>query len=70
MAMFSENSSVSSMRVMSFLSLLFGAAIAIFGLHADKSPDAIAVLCGVFVGSAFAGKAVSKFAEVKTESEK
>lgn len=64
-SLFSENSEISIMRVMSIMSLVFAATISIVGLYQDKNLTDLAILVGVFVGSAFGGKAVQKFAEVK-----
>ena len=65
--LFSENSSISSMRVMSMISLLIGGGIAVYGVYQGKDLSALSVLCAVFVGSAFSGKVGQKFAESKSE---
>lgn len=64
----SQSSGVSAMRVMSFISLLSGIIIAFVGVYENKDLSALAVLVGVFVGSAFAGKAVQKFSEAKVDT--
>lgn len=61
--MLSETGDISTMRVMSFLSLLIGAAIAVFGLWHGKDMSGLAVLVSAFVGPAFVGKAAQSFAE-------
>ena len=63
----SEKEGVSAMRIMAFTSLLIGGGIAIFGVITNKDLTGLSVLVGVFVGSAFGGKAVQKFAELKNE---
>ena len=50
----------SAMRVMSTLSLLIGAGIAFYGLYQKVDPEKLAWLVGVFVTSAFGGKAMQK----------
>lgn len=62
-AMFSEDGSVSMVRVMSLFSLIVGAFIAIWGLVAGKDLGGISQLCTVFVAGAFTGKIAQKFAE-------
>jgi hypothetical protein len=62
-ALFSEASGVSSMRIMGFISLILGGGIAIAGLVMKANLTELSILVGVFVGSAFGGKAVQKFAE-------
>ena len=54
---------ISLMRVMSILSFLVGAGVAIYGVIRGKDLSGLAQVCGVFVGSAFAAKAAQKFAE-------
>jgi hypothetical protein len=61
--LFSENSTVSSMRFMGFIALLLGGVIAIGGLIMRVNLTELSILVGVFVGSAFGGKAAQKFAE-------
>lgn len=55
--LFSENSEVSMMRVMSFMSLLIAAYLAIKGQDASVS---------TFIYAAFTGKAVQKYIELKS----
>ena len=59
-ALFSCNDSVSVMRLMSLLSLLAGIAIAIIGMLRGADLKELAWLVGVFVTSAFGGKAMQK----------
>ena len=54
---------VSMVRVMSFISLLTGIVIGLYGVYAGKDLSGVAAVCAVFVGSAFTGKVVQKFAE-------
>lgn len=63
----SEKEGVSSMRIMAFMSLILGGGIAIFGVVTNKDLSDLSILVGVFVGSAFGGKAAQKFAETKSE---
>ena len=53
---FSENSEISIMRIMSVLSLIIGAGLAIGGYEYN--------IVAIFVYSAFAGKAVQRYAEI------
>jgi hypothetical protein len=55
----------SSMRVMSFLSLITGIVLASVGLAVGKDLSSLAVLSGVFVGAAFGGKAAQSSIENK-----
>lgn len=56
---------ISSMRLMSFISLGVGSVIGIVGLVMRVNLSELAILSGVFVTSAFGGKALQKFAENK-----
>ena len=67
--LFSENSSISSMRVMSMISLLIGGGIAVYGVYMAKDLSGLAALVGIFVGSAFGGKLIQKNFETKTISD-
>lgn len=57
-ALFSEDSDISIMRVMSIISLLIAGILAFKGLDTSVS---------TFVYAAFAGKAVQKYLEVKNQ---
>jgi hypothetical protein len=64
--LFSENNSVSMMRLMSLVSLLMGCAIAVYGL--SKSPvdySGISLLVSVFITAAFGGKIAQKMQETR-----
>lgn len=61
----SEESGVSAMRIMAFISLVIGGGIAVAGLIMKVNLTELSILVGVFVGSAFGGKAIQKFAENK-----
>lgn len=63
--LFSEEEGVSCMRIMSMLSLFFAFAIAVVSLYLKEDLTKVAILCGVFVGPAFAGKAYQKSLETK-----
>ncbi len=58
LALFSESSGVSMMRVMSLLSLVIAAVLALKGMDSSVS---------IFVYAAFSGKAVQKFLEMKNK---
>lgn len=60
-----EEPSTSAMRVMSMLSLLFGMAIAIIGIYRNVDLKDLSWLVGIFVTSAFGGKAIQKRFEKK-----
>jgi lysylphosphatidylglycerol synthetase-like protein (DUF2156 family) len=64
--MLSEDSGVSSMRVMSFLSLIIACLLALFGMYRSVDLSELAVLCGAFIVPAMGAKAVQKFAESKS----
>ena len=55
-SLFSENSEISIMRVMSIISLLIGGFLALKGMDASVP---------TFVYAAFGGKAVQKYIEMK-----
>jgi hypothetical protein len=57
--LFKDKSDVSSMRVMTMMSLIFGMMAALKGLDAN--------VVAIFVGSAFGGKVSQKYLEVKSE---
>jgi uncharacterized membrane protein YcaP (DUF421 family) len=63
--MLSGESEVSCMRVMSMISLLMGGLIAGIGLFKGVDLSELSILAGVFVTSAFAGKAAQAFSEKK-----
>ena len=67
--MFSEQSNISSMRVMSMIALLVSSYLAIYGIDSKADLNALAVLCSVFLGAAFGGKVAQKFAETKPDKE-
>lgn len=60
LALLSEKSKVSSMRLMSLISLLTACLIAGFGLYLKLDLLGLAALCGVFVSAAFGGKILQK----------
>lgn len=64
-SLLSEQSEISAMRVMSFISLLIGGILAVYGMYKGVSISELSILCGVFVGSAFGGKVLQKIQEVK-----
>jgi hypothetical protein len=56
----------SSMRVMAFISLFAGIGIGIIGLVQGRDLSSLAILCGVFIGVAFGGKAAQSAIENKS----
>ena len=62
-----EDGPVSTVRVMSFISLLSGVSIAAYGLYMNRDITGLSVLCGVFVGSAFGAKVTQKLIESKKD---
>lgn len=57
---FSDGTHLSSMRIMSFISLMAGCAISAYCLgHGIQCSH----LVGIFVGSAFTGKTIQSFSE-------
>jgi uncharacterized membrane protein YfcA len=67
-ALLADGSQVSAMRVMAFMSLFAGIGLAFTGLQEGKNLGELSTLVGVFVGAAFGGKVVQKFAEIKEET--
>lgn len=65
----SEESKISSMRLMSLISVLSATGIAFYGISKGQPLDALSILCGVFLGAAFTGKVGQKFAETKEPKE-
>lgn len=61
---FSENTGVSSMRLMSMISLLVASAIAFIGLFKGSDLANLSILSGVFLGGSFGGKVMQKRSEV------
>ena len=59
----SSDSKLSSLRVMAFLALFAGIAIAVYGLYMNRDMIGLSALCGVFVGAAFGGKVSQKILE-------
>lgn len=68
-ALFSEDSGVSSTRIMAFLSLMIGGYLAIHGLDMRVDLMSLAALVGVFVGGAFGGKVWQKSIEQKADAQ-
>lgn len=66
--LFSDTGSVSMMRMLSLICVLTASVIALYCIYMDRNMDAASVLCGVFLGFAFTGKAVQKISEVKERS--
>lgn len=64
-AILSDNSHISSMRLMSLISLIIAGYIAIYGISTKADLNGVAMLCGVFLTAAFGGKVAQKMSEVK-----
>ena len=64
-ALFSESSDISMMRVQSFLLVLNGIGITIWGMAGNKPLTEVSILAGTVLGIAVGGKAAQKFAEIK-----
>ena len=69
-ALLSDVGTVSMTRFLSLICVLAAIFISIFTLYKDLSADTAVGLVSVFLASAFGGKVVQKFAEVKSESSK
>lgn len=65
-ALLSEDSPVSTMRLMSLLSFMVGSGLAFYGVWNGGDPSKVTSLVGIFIGAAFTGKAVQKIVEVKS----
>lgn len=63
--LFSDGVDPSMMRVMGFTSMVFAFGIAIVGVLMDKNLSHVSILCGVFIGPAFAGKVLQRNIEMK-----
>lgn len=61
----SDKSDVSCMRLMSIIALILAGWIAIRGLETHADLPGLAMLCGVFLGTAFTGKVTQKYIESK-----
>lgn len=64
--MFTENSKVSSIRVLAQESLLFAFVIAILGMYLQIDLTKVSILCGVFITPIFA-KAYQKGKEINNK---
>lgn len=58
--LFSESSTVSAMRVMAMMALVFACYIAAYGVYTSKD---VTALVSLFLGCAFTGKVAQKFIE-------
>lgn len=63
--MLSESGEISLMRVMALYSVIVSSMIALYGIYSNKDLTDVAALAGVFLGTAFAGKAGQKYMEKK-----
>ena len=59
----SEDSKISTVRLMSVLCTVSGICLAFVGLVRGSDLLGLSALCGVFVGAAFTGKVVQKSIE-------
>ena len=62
-SLLSENSPISTVRLMSILSLLAATAIAGYGVYVGKDLAGLAALCATFVVPAFGAKVGQKMLE-------
>jgi len=58
--LFSESSTVSAMRVMAMLALIFACYLAAYGAYSTKD---VTTMVGLFLGVAFTGKVTQKYME-------
>lgn len=65
----SNSEDASSMRVMSFYSVIIGSIVGITGLIMNKDLTDLSILVGVFVGAGFTGKVIQKKIEKKDSTE-
>ena len=65
-ALFSDNGSVSMMRVLSLICVLTAAGIAIHAITVGADLNATSILCSTFLGAGFAGKVIQKSMEAKS----
>ena len=56
----SEQSKISTMRLMSLMCALAAIGLAFYGIDKGQQLDALSILCGVFLGAAFGGKVSQK----------
>ena len=63
----SEDSKLSSLRVMGFVALFAGVGIAAYGLYMNRDLVGLSALTGVFVAAAFGGKVSQKILESKSD---
>ena len=56
----SEQSTLSTMRVMSLLCIFAAIGIAFYGIAHNQALDALSILCGVFLGAGMGGKVAQK----------
>jgi len=68
--LFSEESKVSMMRLMSLITCVAAIAIAIDGLSKDQIDySGLSLLCGAFLSAAFTGKIMQKNIEQRSKDE-
>lgn len=58
--LFSSNSAVSSMRVMSMICILSAVGLGWYGITQNRDLTGLSILCGTFLTAGFTGKAVQK----------
>lgn len=64
--LFSSNSVVSAMRVMSLICVVSAVGLGWYGILENRDLVALSVLCGTFLTAAFTGKVAQKAQENKT----
>lgn len=68
--LFSDSSSVSMMRVLSFICVITASGVAIYSVSKGSNLDSVSVLCGVFLGAGISGKVMQKVTEAKSVDRK
>ena len=64
----SQDSSVSSMRIMSFIALFAAIGVTAYGMYRAFNLTELSLLVGVFIGAAFGGKAYQKKIELDKDN--
>lgn len=67
--LFSDSSSVSMIRVLSFICVLTASGVAVHAVSVGANLDGVSVLCGTFLGFGISGKVSQKWLENKTGTE-
>jgi len=68
MRLLNEKDSLSMMRFLCLVSMIFAGLIALYGLLRGVDLVGLSALCGVFVTASIGGKAVQKNIEIKAQN--